>query len=67
MLARVAPALLGMLEFPLAGAHEASDVRARPLRAGLAAATAPESQDVCFLGGGGGGIPRSPWRRPAAR
>ena len=41
----------GMLEFPLAGAHK-QDVRREAVSAGLAAATAPESQDVCFLGGG---------------
>jgi tRNA-specific 2-thiouridylase len=51
MLARVAPELLGMLEFPLADAHK-HDVRREAASAGLAAATAPESQDVCFLGGG---------------
>jgi tRNA-specific 2-thiouridylase len=51
MLARVPPELLGMLEFPLADAHK-HDVRHEAARAGLAAATAPESQDVCFLGGG---------------
>jgi tRNA-specific 2-thiouridylase len=51
MLARVTPELLGMLEFPLADAHK-RDVRQEAARAGLAAAAAPESQDVCFLGGG---------------
>jgi tRNA-specific 2-thiouridylase len=51
MLARVPPELLGMLEFPLADAHK-EDVRIEAAGAGLAAATAPESQDVCFLGGG---------------
>jgi tRNA-specific 2-thiouridylase len=51
MLARVPPALLGLLEFPLAAAHK-RDVRREAAGAGLAAATAPESQDVCFLGGG---------------
>jgi tRNA-uridine 2-sulfurtransferase len=51
MLARVAPELLGMLEFPLAAAHK-DDVRLEAAHAGLAAANAPESQDVCFLGGG---------------
>jgi tRNA-uridine 2-sulfurtransferase len=51
MLARVAPELLGMLEFPLADARK-QDVRLEAASAGLAAATAPESQDVCFLGGG---------------
>ncbi|HEY1478569.1 MAG TPA: tRNA 2-thiouridine(34) synthase MnmA [Gaiellales bacterium] len=51
MLARVPPALLGRLEFPLADAHK-HDVREEASVAGLAAATAAESQDVCFLGGG---------------
>jgi tRNA-uridine 2-sulfurtransferase len=51
MLARVPPELLGMLEFPLADAHK-QDVRREAASAGLAAATAAESQDVCFLGGG---------------
>jgi tRNA-uridine 2-sulfurtransferase len=51
MLARVPPELLGLLEFPLADAHK-HDVRLEAVAAGLAAATAPESQDVCFLGGG---------------
>ena len=51
MLARVPPELLGMLEFPLADAHK-QDVRREAADAGLAAAAAPESQDVCFLGGG---------------
>lgn len=51
MLARVPPELLGMLEFPLADAHK-DDVRVEAANAGLAAATAAESQDVCFLGGG---------------
>jgi tRNA-specific 2-thiouridylase len=51
MLARVPPELLGRLEFPLADAHK-TDVRREASRAGLAAATALESQDVCFLGGG---------------
>ena len=51
MLARVPPELLGRLEFPLAAAHK-HDVREEAAAAGLAAAAAPESQDVCFLGGG---------------
>jgi tRNA-uridine 2-sulfurtransferase len=51
MLARVPPELLGRLEFPLADANKA-EVRLEAAGAGLAAATAPESQDVCFLGGG---------------
>jgi tRNA-specific 2-thiouridylase len=51
MLARVPPELLGRLEFPLAASHK-HDVRGEAAAAGLAAATAAESQDVCFLGGG---------------
>jgi tRNA-specific 2-thiouridylase len=51
MLARVAPDLLGMLEFPLADAHK-RDVRIEAAEAGLEAAGAAESMDVCFLGGG---------------
>jgi tRNA-specific 2-thiouridylase len=51
MLARVPPELLARLEFPLADAHK-DDVRREASEAGLAAATARESQDVCFLGGG---------------
>ncbi|MEO9175597.1 MAG: tRNA 2-thiouridine(34) synthase MnmA [Gaiellales bacterium] len=51
MLARVPPELLGRLEFPLAASHK-HEVRGEAAAAGLAAATAAESQDVCFLGGG---------------
>jgi tRNA-specific 2-thiouridylase len=51
MLARVPPGLLGTLDFPLADAHK-HEVRAEAAAAGLAAASARESQDVCFLGGG---------------
>jgi tRNA-uridine 2-sulfurtransferase len=51
MLARVPPELLARLEFPLADAHK-RDVRDEAASAGLAAAGAAESQDVCFLGGG---------------
>jgi tRNA-specific 2-thiouridylase len=51
MLARVPPDVLGMLDFPLADAHK-GDVRREAADAGLEAATARESQDVCFLGGG---------------
>jgi tRNA-specific 2-thiouridylase len=40
-----------MLEFPLAEAHK-HDVRLEAASAGLAAAGAAESMDVCFLGGG---------------
>jgi tRNA-specific 2-thiouridylase len=52
MLAAVPPALLRRLRFPLGQAHK-DEVRAEAAAAGLAAAAAaPESQDVCFLGGG---------------
>ncbi len=51
MLARVPPEVLARLRLPLAGATKAA-VRAEAAAAGMAAATARESQDVCFLGGG---------------
>ena len=51
MLARVPPAVLERLRLPLGDATKAA-VRAEAAAAGLAAATARESQDVCFLGGG---------------
>jgi tRNA-uridine 2-sulfurtransferase len=51
MLARVPSAVLERLRLPLGGATKAA-VRAEAAAAGLAAATARESQDVCFLGGG---------------
>jgi tRNA-specific 2-thiouridylase len=51
MLARVPTAVLERLRLPLGGATKAA-VRAEAAAAGLAAATARESQDVCFLGGG---------------
>ena len=51
MLARVPPAVLARLRLPLGDASKAI-VRAEAAAAGLAAATARESQDVCFLGGG---------------
>ncbi|HET6173299.1 MAG TPA: tRNA 2-thiouridine(34) synthase MnmA [Gaiellales bacterium] len=51
MLARVPPEVLGRLRLPLGDATKAA-VRAEAAEAGLAAATARESQDVCFLGGG---------------
>jgi tRNA-uridine 2-sulfurtransferase len=47
----VPPAVLERLRLPLGDATKAS-VRAEAAAAGLAAATARESQDVCFLGGG---------------
>ncbi len=43
--------MLGRLRLPLGAATKAA-VRAEAAAAGLAAATARESQDVCFLGGG---------------
>lgn len=51
MLARVPPELLARLRLPLGAATKAA-VRAEAAAAGLSAATARESQDVCFLGGG---------------
>jgi tRNA-specific 2-thiouridylase len=51
MLARVPAEVLGRLRLPLGDATKAA-VRAEAAAAGLAAATARESQDVCFLGGG---------------
>jgi tRNA-specific 2-thiouridylase len=47
MLARVAPATLARLEFPL-GELTKTEVRARAALAGLAVADEPESQEVCF-------------------
>ncbi len=51
MLARVPPEVLARLRLPLGTATKAA-VRAEAAAAGMAAATARESQDVCFLGGG---------------
>ena len=51
MLARVPPAVLAKLRLPLGDATKTA-VRAEAAAAGMAAATARESQDVCFLGGG---------------
>lgn len=51
-LARVRPELLERLRFPLADLDKAR-VRELAAEAGLAAAGAPESQDVCFLPAGG--------------
>ena len=51
MLARVPPEVLARLRLPLGDATKAA-VRAEAAAAGMAAATARESQDVCFLGGG---------------
>ena len=51
MLARVPADVLERLRLPLGDATKAA-VRAEAAAAGMAAATARESQDVCFLGGG---------------
>jgi tRNA-specific 2-thiouridylase len=51
MLARVPSDVLARLRLPLGDATKAA-VRAEAAAAGMAAATARESQDVCFLGGG---------------
>lgn len=51
MLARVEAGLLEHLALPLGDAHK-PDVRAEASAAGLLQAALPESQDVCFLGGG---------------
>lgn len=51
MLATVRPATVARLVFPRGGATKA-DTRERARALGLAAADAPESQEVCFLGGG---------------
>jgi tRNA-specific 2-thiouridylase len=51
MLAGVDPALLERVRFPL-GEQTKEETRAEAVSAGLAAATRPESQEACFLGGG---------------
>ena len=51
MLARLARRALARVGFPL-GASTKDETRARARALGLAAADAPESQEVCFLGGG---------------
>lgn len=51
MLAQVEPATLARFEFPLGEEHKV-DVRADASARGLEQATTPESQEVCFLGGG---------------
>lgn len=51
MLSTLAPRTLARLEFPL-GAMTKVQTRARAGELGLEAASAPESQEVCFLGGG---------------
>jgi tRNA-specific 2-thiouridylase len=51
MLASVEPRLLSRLWFPL-GAQTKEQTRAQAAAAGLGAASRPESQEACFLGGG---------------
>ena len=51
MLATLDPAVLTHIRFPL-GDQSKDDTRAEAARAGLAAATRPESQEACFLAGG---------------
>jgi tRNA-specific 2-thiouridylase len=51
MLGSVRPATTARLRFPLAREHK-SAVREQAASLGLAQATVPESQEVCFLGGG---------------
>jgi tRNA-specific 2-thiouridylase len=50
MLATVDPAVLERVEFPLGGQSK-EETRAEAARAGLAAASRPESQEACFLAG----------------
>ena len=50
MLARLDPALIGRLWFPL-GAQSKDETRAEAERAGLAVARRAESQEACFLAG----------------
>jgi tRNA-specific 2-thiouridylase len=50
MLAGLDPALLGGVWFPL-GDQRKEEIRAEATAAGLAAASRPESQEACFLGG----------------
>jgi tRNA-specific 2-thiouridylase len=50
MLARLDPALLERLSFPLGGQGK-DETRAEAERAGLAVARRPESQEACFLAG----------------
>lgn len=51
MLALVDPDILRRVRFPL-GDRRKEDTRQAAAHRGLAAASAPESQEVCFLGGG---------------
>jgi tRNA-uridine 2-sulfurtransferase len=50
MLATVDPGVLDRVEFPL-GEQSKEETRAEAVRAGLAAASRPESQEACFLAG----------------
>ena len=50
MLAALEPALLERLWFPL-GERTKAETRTQALAAGLTAASRPESQEECFLGG----------------
>ena len=52
MLARLAPASIARLRFPL-GDLRKDEVRAQAARAGLPVAAKPDSQDLCFLAGTG--------------
>jgi tRNA-specific 2-thiouridylase len=51
MLATLRPEALGRIRFPL-GEQTKEETRAEAMRAGLAAARRPESQEACFLAGG---------------
>jgi len=51
MLASLDPSVLDRVSFPL-GEQTKEETRAEARRAGLAAATRPESQEACFLAGG---------------
>ena len=51
MLAGVEPATVARLRFPLGADHKVA-IRAEAAARGLEQATTPESQEVCFLGGG---------------
>jgi tRNA-uridine 2-sulfurtransferase len=51
MLARLSPDVVERYEFPLGGMRK-PEVRAIAAELGLEQATVPESQEVCFLGGG---------------
>ena len=65
MLARLEPALLDRLSFPLGGLTKDA-VRALARDAGLPVADKRESQDLCFVAGLGGRELPAPPRRPAA-